>query len=82
MGSRQRWAVSLLKHFGVDPLIDDFGHRMQCGGIRKLFKYPGYSLTRNESETFSELGPLLSESDDNSANAQACVRVTQRLYLL
>jgi hypothetical protein len=26
---RQRWAASLKKHFGVDPLIDAFGHRMK-----------------------------------------------------
>jgi hypothetical protein len=26
---RQRWAASLIKHFGVDPLIDEFGHRLK-----------------------------------------------------
>jgi hypothetical protein len=29
---RQRWAASLIKHFGVDPLIDAFGHRMKWVG--------------------------------------------------
>jgi hypothetical protein len=26
---RQRWVNSLKKHFGVDPLMDEFGHRMK-----------------------------------------------------
>jgi hypothetical protein len=26
--TRQRWAASLIKHFGVDPLRDEFGNRM------------------------------------------------------
>jgi hypothetical protein len=32
---RQRWAASLKKHFGVDPLIDAFGHRMKWVGYRQ-----------------------------------------------
>lgn len=31
---RQAWADSLKKHFGVDPLIDEFGHRMKWVGHR------------------------------------------------
>jgi hypothetical protein len=32
---RQGWADSLKKHFGIDPLIDAFGHRMQWVGHRQ-----------------------------------------------
>jgi hypothetical protein len=32
---RQGWADSLKKHFGVDPLIDAFGNRMQWVGYRR-----------------------------------------------
>ena len=32
---RQRWAASLKKHFGVDPLIDAFGNRMHWVGHRQ-----------------------------------------------
>jgi Putative transposase len=32
---RQRWADSLKKHFGVDPLIDSLGNRMQWRGHRR-----------------------------------------------
>jgi Putative transposase len=32
---RQRWVDSLKKHFGVDPLIDEFGHRMKWVGHRQ-----------------------------------------------
>ena len=32
---RQRWAASLKKHFGVDPLIDEFGNRMHWVGHRQ-----------------------------------------------
>ena len=33
--TRQRWVASLIKHFGVDPLIDTFGHRMKWVGHRR-----------------------------------------------
>jgi hypothetical protein len=32
---RQLWADSLMKHFGVDPLIDEFGNRMHWVGHRQ-----------------------------------------------
>ena len=32
---RQRWAASLIKHFGVDPLLDTFGRRMKWVGHRQ-----------------------------------------------
>jgi len=32
---RQRWAASLIKHFGVDPLRDACGHRMRWVGHRQ-----------------------------------------------
>ena len=31
---RQLWADSLKKHFGIDPLIDEFGHRLKWVGHR------------------------------------------------
>jgi len=31
---RQLWADSLKKHFGVDPLIDEFGQRLKWAGHR------------------------------------------------
>jgi hypothetical protein len=37
---RQRWADSIKKHFGVDPLIDVFGHRMQWVGHRQPVPVP------------------------------------------
>jgi hypothetical protein len=37
---RQRWADSLKKHFGVDPLIDQFGNRMQWVGHRPPVPVP------------------------------------------
>jgi Putative transposase len=32
---RERWAASLKKHFGIDPLLDEFGDRMRWVGRRK-----------------------------------------------
>ncbi len=32
---RKRWADSLIKHFGVDPLLDASGHRMRWVGHRQ-----------------------------------------------
>ena len=37
---RQRWADSLKKHFGVDPLIDQFGNRMHWVGHRQPVPVP------------------------------------------
>jgi Putative transposase/Transposase zinc-binding domain len=37
---RQRWATSLKKHFGVDPLIDEFGNRMHWIGRRQPVQQP------------------------------------------
>jgi hypothetical protein len=36
---RQRWADSLKRHFGVDPLIDEFGNPMHWVGRRQPARY-------------------------------------------
>jgi hypothetical protein len=37
---RQRWAASLKKHFGVDPLLDTFGQRMKWVGHKQPVPAP------------------------------------------
>lgn len=37
---RQRWADSLKRHFGIDPLIDAFGHRMHWVEHRRSVPEP------------------------------------------
>jgi hypothetical protein len=54
---RQRWAASLKKHFGVDPLLDTFGQRMKWVGHKQPVPAAlNIRSQRHESETFSESG--------------------------
>jgi hypothetical protein len=43
---RQRWAASLIKHFGVDPLLDTFGRRMKWVGHRQPVPGSGISALK------------------------------------
>jgi hypothetical protein len=68
----QRWAASLIKHVGVDPLVDASGDRMQWVGHSNLFQQSEYPISQHESQTFSEPA-LPMEIDDSSGIDQACV---------
>jgi hypothetical protein len=54
---RQSWADSLQKHFGVNPLIDQFGNRMHWVGNRRTAQ----NLHSSSTESHEHKNPRLSD---------------------